>query len=174
MEREKFISIVNLYKNEKNIKRLVYRLIKFEYEEDKRKKSKWLSKNDITYIAERIIHSKHEIEEEEKRIHNEKINLLKEKLEVLKRNGHSEIEILDDYCLRYKEKDSDLHNIISFPVEINKINTSFLNETRLSINEAINYLLSINYIEGFEVKNTNPKVKKTVNLGKTVRYKSVK
>ena len=62
MEKDKFLKIVFLYKKENNITRLVYRLIKYEYEENLENKHKWLSKSDIWRISQKIIFTPNNIE----------------------------------------------------------------------------------------------------------------
>lgn len=174
MKKENYLSIINIYKKEKNINRLIYRLIKYQYEEDKRKKSTWYSEREIISIALNIIYDKREIEEEKLRIYDEKVAFLDKKAKELEDNGLLEVEILKDLSIRYYEKKYNCHKIISFATTLNELDKTYFKKTIDEIKESILFLESIGYIKGIEVKNTNPKLNRNINLGKTKRYKSIK
>lgn len=173
MEKNLFLKVVNLYKSEKNLTRLVYRLIKYESEENKEDKQKWLSRNQIWAIAQKIIYSKAQIENELNRIESEKHKIIEEKIEMLKKSGYREIEKLDNNCLKYKDRETDYVFYNNFPIEFNNLDKTYFSSARDSIEKAIDYLLSIEYIKEYQVKNINP-YKKSLNLGKTARYKAIK
>lgn len=174
MEKDKYLSLINIYKKEKNINRLIYRLIKYQYEEDKRKKSNWYSKKDIIRIALNIIYNKTEIEEEKTRIYDEKIAFLDKKVEELKEKGYLEVEILQDLSIRYYEKEFNCHKVVLFATTLNELDKTYFKKTIDEIKESIKFLESIEYIKGIEVKNLNPKLNRNINLGKTKRYKTIK
>ena len=173
MERDNFLKIVSLYKKENNITRLVYRLIKYEYEENLENKSKWLSRSDIWRISQKIIFTPNDIEKEKNRIQKEKEKILKEKAKFLEEEGYREIEFVENNCLKYKDKESDYTYYNNFPLEFNSIDKIYFLNTKNQVEEAINYLLNIKYIKGYKVKNINP-YKKNINLGSTIRFKSIK
>lgn len=173
MNKDTFLKIISLYKSEKNLNRLIYRLIKYESEENSKDRSKWLSRNDIWRISQKIIFTPTQLEKENNRIANEKKKILNEKIAILEKSGYRDIEITKDNCLKYKDKESDYVYYNSFPVEFNLIDNTYLIEMKNKVNNSIDYLLDIEYIKGYKIKNINP-YKKHMNLGTTIRFKAIK
>lgn len=174
MDKQIFLNIVNLYKKEENITRLVYRLIKYEYEANPKDKTKWLSKKQLFNRTIKIIYSKEEIDKEQERVNKSIKDIFNEKIKFLQDKGFIDIKIVDDYSYYYKDNTTNALYYGNINKEAKDVNESYFKDIYMSVNSSIEKLLSINYIKAYEVKNANPTGKKFINTGKTIRYKPLK
>lgn len=174
MKKELFLEIANLYKKEKDVKRLVYRLIKGAYKEYPGNKEKWLSLEELQNISEKIMKTNEEIQAEKNRIHIEKENFLQEKINLLKAKGYFDIRVLNnDYISYKKEKIREYEYVKYFKDELNEIETSYFYEMKSEIELIVEYLLYNKYIKGYIVSIKNPHFKRSKPI-KVTKYKAVK
>ena len=143
MNKQNFMLTLNKWREEKNLARLVYRIIKFEENES------MLSYEQICNRAKSFIYTKQQLADTEREQHNEITYVCMEMKSLFESKGCTDI-YWKDYDMYFKRNGKE--HITSLRTQIGEIESKYRKMIyHPQIQEAINIVLNAKWIEEIEV-----------------------